>query len=80
MSAAGPAESTGPAAADLSTDDLLRELAHLHATRTAALRHGSASALQAHTHRMAALEQEYLRRFPEREVDPERLREGARER
>lgn len=76
----GSQQTTGPSAADLSTDDLLRELAHLHETRTATLRHGSASALQAHTHRMAALEQEYLRRFPEREVDPERLREGARER
>jgi len=29
---------------------------------------------------MAALEQEYLRRFPDREVDPERLRAGARDR
>jgi hypothetical protein len=29
---------------------------------------------------MAELEQEYLRRFPDREVDPGRLRSGARER
>jgi hypothetical protein len=72
--------STGPAAAELSDDDLLRELAHLHETRSATLRHGSEGALTNHTHRMAALEQEYLRRFPDREVDPERLRAGARDR
>jgi hypothetical protein len=73
-------QTTGPAVAELSTEDLLREMTHLHATRTDTLRHGSQSALQSHTHRMSALEQEYLRRFPDREVDPERLREGARDR
>lgn len=73
-------ETTGPAVGELSTDDLLREMAHLHETRTATLRHGSPSALQSHTNRQAALEREYLRRFPDREVDPGRLREGARER
>lgn len=70
----------GPGAADLPTADLLREMESLHETRGTTLRHGSADALAAHTQRMSALEQEYLRRFPEREVDPQRLREGARER
>ncbi|MDQ1629921.1 MAG: hypothetical protein QOI54_3665 [Actinomycetota bacterium] len=73
-------ETTGPAAQDLSDDDLLRELEQLHSTRNTTLRHGSEAALDAHTHRQGALEQEYLRRFPGREVDPERLRAGARER
>ena len=73
-------QTTGPAVTDLSNDDLLREMTHIHATRTDTIRHGSESAMASHTHRMAALEHEYLRRFPDREVDPERLREGARER
>lgn len=73
-------ETTGPAVGDLSSDDLLREMAHLHRTRTDTLRHGSPAALLAHTNRQSALEHEYLRRFPEREVDPGRLRAGARER
>ena len=42
--------------------------------------HGSHDALDAHSWRTAELEAEYLRRFPEREVDPERLRAGARQR
>ncbi|RZS82745.1 hypothetical protein EV189_3140 [Motilibacter rhizosphaerae] len=71
---------TGVEPTALSEDDLLRELHSLHATRTETLRHGSDDALQAHTSRSAALEQEYLRRHPGREVDPERLREGARAR
>ncbi len=58
----------------LSTDDLLRELASLHDTRHDTLRHGSDSALEHHNRRMAELESEYLRRFPQREVDPARLR------
>ena len=65
---------------DLSEEDLLRELAHLHETRHTTLRHGSDDALAAHTRRTDQLETEYLRRHPEREVDPERLREGARAR
>jgi hypothetical protein len=70
---------TGPGAAELGDDDLLRELEHLHETRHETLRHGSESALTAHTHRMEALEQEYLRRNPRREVDPDRLRSGRRD-
>ena len=64
----------------LAEDDLLRELAHLHETRFETLRHGSDDALAAHTARTRELEDEYLRRHPEREVDPQRLRSGARER
>lgn len=64
----------------LSDEDLLRELHQLHETRHTTLRHGSRDALDAHTRRQGALEEEYLRRFPDREPDPERLRAGARRR
>lgn len=74
----GPAE--GIAASQLSDDDLRRELASLHRTREDTLRHGSQQALETHINRTAELEEEYLVRFPDREVDPERLREGARAR
>jgi hypothetical protein len=67
-------------AADLSEDDLDRELAQLHQTRHETFRHGSAQALMHHSERMRELEDEYLRRHPEREIDEGRLREGARER
>ena len=66
--------SLGIPPADLSDDDLLRELASLHDTRHDTLRHGSDSALEHHNRRMVELEAEYLRRFPQREVDPARLR------
>lgn len=62
----------------LSEQDLFRELEHLHETRTDTLMHGSADALDNHTTRMKELEEEYLRRYPERHVEPERLRSGAR--
>ncbi|MFG3442837.1 DUF6158 family protein [Nonomuraea sp. NPDC047897] len=65
---------------DLDDDDLLRELRQLHATRTDTLLHGSDDALARHTSRTNELESEYLRRCPERDVDPGRLREGARQR
>jgi hypothetical protein len=70
----------GVPAAALSDEDLMRELATVHRTRNETLRHGSAHALETHTQRMDELEAEYLNRFPEREVDPERQREGARQR
>ncbi len=73
-------QTTGRNPADLSNDDLFRELESLHTTRTTTLRHGSESALATHIKRQAALEQEYLRRFPQREVDPKRLRSGAQSR
>lgn len=61
---------------DLDADDLLRELRSLHDTRHDTLRHGSDDALENHNRRMLELEKEYLRRFPQREVDPARLRAG----
>ena len=68
----------GQAAAELAERDLLRELEHLHGTRNETFLHGSPDALTEHTARTFELEQEYLRRHPEREVDPRRTREGAR--
>ena len=73
-------EQPGVAPADLSEDDLIRELAQLHETRNETLRHGGDDALATHNRRQAELESEYLRRYPEREVDPGRLRSGARQR
>ncbi len=70
----------GKPASDLDESDLIRELAHLHETRHATFRHGSDDALTAHSERTAALESEYLRRHPQREVDADRTRAGARSR
>jgi hypothetical protein len=66
--------------AELAEEDLMRELEHLHATRHGTFRHASEDALAMHGRRTAQLEAEYLRRHPQREVDPNRLREGARRR
>ena len=69
----------GIAPADLEDDDLRRELEHLHETRHATLLGGSESALETHTERMLALEQEFLRRFPQEAApDPARTRAGRR--
>jgi len=65
---------------NLPDDVLLRELGQLHQTRTDTLLHGSEDALERHTSRTAELEAEYLRRYPRRHVNPERLRSGARAR
>lgn len=65
---------------ELSDDDLFRELGHLYQTRLDALRHAADQAYGEHTRRMNQLESEYLRRRPGREIDPERLRAGARAR
>jgi hypothetical protein len=73
-------EQTGIPASELAVGDLLRELASVHRTRHTTLRHGSEHALIHHDERMAELEREYRRRFPEREIDPERLTAGARAR
>jgi hypothetical protein len=62
----------------LAEADLIRELAHLHRTRHDTFLHGSPDALREHSSRLAGLEGEYLRRHPEREVDPARTRSGAR--
>jgi hypothetical protein len=72
--------SHGIAPAELPDDDLRRELAHLHETRHDTVLGGSESALHAHTERMLALEEEFLRRFPEEGApDPRRTRAGSRE-
>ena len=63
---------------ELDEDDLLRELERLHSTRWQTFRHGSDDALAVHSERTRELEAEYLRRHPEREVDPDRTRRGAR--
>ena len=70
----------GVPATGLSEEDLRRELGHLHETRHETFLHGSDDALQAHTARTTALEAEFVRRHPQREVDPDRLRDGARHR
>lgn len=62
--------------ADLSDDDLIREVASLHRTRLDTLRHASDAALANHLRRTADLETEYLTRHPGREIDPHRLRDG----
>jgi hypothetical protein len=63
---------------DLAEADLLRELEHLHTTRHDTFLHGAPDALREHSSRTSQLEEEYLRRHPEREVDPARTRIGAR--
>ena len=69
---------SGVTGQDLAEADLIRELAHLHRTRHETFLHGSPDALREHSNRLAALEGEYLRRHPDREVDPARTRSGAR--
>lgn len=71
---------TGIEPAHLDEADLLRELEQLHQTRHRTFLHGSDDALAAHTRRTSALESEYLRRHPTREVDAGRTRDGARAR
>jgi hypothetical protein len=75
-----PAEhQSGVAPADLSDEDLRRELAHLHETRHDTFLGGSEDALETHTRRMLALESEFLQRFPsEGAPDPARTRAGSR--
>jgi hypothetical protein len=65
--------SHGIPASDLLDEDLFRELTSLHRTRLDALRHAPEPALVVHLTRTAELEAEYLRRWPKREVDPDRL-------
>jgi hypothetical protein len=69
---------SGVSPEDLAESDLIRELEHLHRTRHDTFLHGAPDALREHTSRSAELEQEYLRRHPERDVDPARTRAGAR--
>jgi hypothetical protein len=69
---------SGVSPRELAEADLIRELAHLHRTRHDTFLHGSPDALREHSNRLMALEEDYLRRHPEREVDPARTRSGAR--
>ncbi|TWJ26295.1 hypothetical protein JD76_06476 [Micromonospora endolithica] len=62
--------------AELSDEDLIREVHSLHRTRLDTLRHAADSALANHLRRTAELETEYLARHPGREVDPSRLRDA----
>jgi hypothetical protein len=66
--------------AKLDEQTLMRELDSIHRTRHETLLHGASAALAAHNARMAALEGEYLRRHPRRQVESDRTREGARDR
>jgi len=59
---------------ELTDEDLIHELASVHRTRHDTLRFGSDDALFNHNRRMSELESEYLQRFPDREIDPARLR------
>jgi hypothetical protein len=61
---------TGIPAQKLSDEDLVREMKSLHRTRDDTVRHGPGPALENHIQRMAELEAEYVRRFPDREVVP----------
>ena len=66
--------------AHLLTDEALeRELLHLHETRNDTFLHGSEDALAFHSERMSCLEEEYLRRNPDRVIDARRTRHGSRE-
>ena len=60
---------TGVPARELTDEALERELEHLHETRHDTFLHGSEDALSFHTARTSELEQEYLRRNPDRVVD-----------
>jgi len=70
---------TGVPARDLRDEALERELEHLHETRHDTFLHGSEDALAFHTARTAELEQDYLRRNPDRVIDARRTRIGNRE-
>ncbi len=70
---------TGVPPPALTDETLERELLHLHETRNDTFLHGSEDALMFHTARMLDLEQEYLRRNPDRVIDARRTRHGSRE-
>ncbi|GLY15964.1 DUF6158 family protein [Kineosporia rhizophila] len=73
-------ESQGVPGAELSDDDLRREVARLHETRHEVMLNGTEDAFEVHTRRMLELEQEFLRRFPDDAApDPARTRAGRRE-
>jgi hypothetical protein len=62
---------------ELADEELLEHLGQLYETRLDTLRHGSQDALDNSDRRLRELEGEYLRRHPEREVSPERVRPGS---
>ena len=70
---------TGVPADKLTDEALERELKHLHETRHDTFLHGSEDALKSHTARTSELEQDYLRRNPDRVIDARRTRHGSRE-
>lgn len=71
--------SEGVPASQLSDEDLVREVCHLHVTRHETFLNGGQDAFETHTSRMLALEHEYLRRFPETAMpNPSRTRAGRR--
>jgi hypothetical protein len=70
---------TGIPPTALTDEDLERELKHLHETRNDTFLHGSEDALAFHSSRTADLEEEYLRRNPDRVIDARRTRHGSRE-
>jgi hypothetical protein len=70
----------GIAAAELSDDDLLRQLEQLHRTRHETFLHAPTQALRHHSERTTDLEREYLRRHPERDIDQSRMRDQDGER
>ncbi|HEX2073994.1 MAG TPA: DUF6158 family protein [Geodermatophilus sp.] len=53
-----------PPWSEISNEDLVRELDHMHQTRHDIFRTGRAEAWRNHLERTAQLEAEYLRRFP----------------
>jgi hypothetical protein len=56
----------GVPARDLDDEDLERQGVHAHAMRHWVFLHGTAEQFRTHTERMLELEQEYLRRHPQR--------------
>ena len=70
---------TGVVPAALTDEALERELEHLHETSNDTFLHGSEDALSFHTARTSDLEEEYLRRNPDRVIDARRTRHGSRE-
>lgn len=59
-------ERSGVPARDLTDEELERQGVHAHAMRHWVFLHGTAEQFRTHTERMLELEQEYLRRHPQR--------------
>jgi len=74
-----PDSAAGLPPSQLSDETLVRDVEHLHETRHETFLHGTHDAFTHHTTRMLELEQEFLRRFPERVLpEPLRTRAGSR--